>query len=267
MNRTPCASPAGLARVARASSGSLVNRATQDGYAPGSTFKVVTATAAIDTGRYTPESTVSGRDGVLISGVPLSNDQHENFGQITLTEGLVHSVNTVYAQVAESLGKRTLGRYMSRFGFNRVPQLDYPASEMSVSGEYSGTHAIPPTSPQVDVGRMGIGQDKLEVTALQMAEVASAVADGGRLMVPHLTNRIVDSEGRTVHAIAPKLQSVVMKRSTASSVAGMMQKVVEEGTGTAGADPGRGRGRARPAPPRRRSATRSTTSGSSPSRP
>ena len=230
--------PGGLARVSRNSSGALVNRAVQDGYAPGSTFKVVTATAAIDTGRYTPESVVSGRDGVLISGIPLSNDQHENFGDITLTEALVHSVNTVYAQVAVSLGKGILGRYMRRFGFNREPQLDYPSDEMSVSGEYSHGRVIAPTSPQVDVGRMGIGQDKLEVTALQMAEVAAAVANGGRLMVPHLTSRIVDSEGRTVETIDPRLQSVVMKPSTATSVAGMMQKVVEEGTGTSAQIPG-----------------------------
>ena len=139
--------PGGLAHVARSGSGALVNRAAQDGYAPGSTFKVVTATAAIDTGRYTPESTVSGRDGVLISGLPLSNDQHENFGQITLTEALVHSVNTVYAQVAVSLGKRVLGATCARFGFNREPQLDYPATEMSVSGEYSNGRPIPPTQP------------------------------------------------------------------------------------------------------------------------
>jgi peptidoglycan glycosyltransferase len=231
--------PGGIARAEHGSSGALVNRATQDGYAPGSTFKIVTATAAIDTGRYTPESTVSGHNGVLISGIPLSNDNGESFGQITLTEGLVHSVNTVYAQVAVSLGKRVLGRYMRRFGFNREPQLDYPSSEMSVSGEYTESgRLLAPTSPQVDVGRMGIGQDKLEVTALQMAQVASAVADGGRLMVPHLTSRIVDSEGRTVQTIGPRLQTVVMKRSTASSVAGMMQKVVEEGTGTAAQIPG-----------------------------
>ncbi len=127
---------------------------------------------------------------------------------------------------------------MRRFGFNREPQLDYPATEMSVSGEYFNERPIPPTSPRVDVGRMGIGQDKLEVTALQMAQVASAVADGGRLMVPHLTSRIVDPEGRTVQTIGPRLQSVVMKRSTASSVAGMMQKVVEEGTGTPAQIPG-----------------------------
>lgn len=211
---------------------SLVNRATQFGYAPGSTFKVLTATAAIDTGAFTPESTVSGRDNVPISGIALQNDEHENFGQITLTQGLAKSVNTVWAQVAERLGKRTIARYMSRFGFDHKPQLDYPAEEMSSSGEYRGTRLLSPTSSLVDVGRLGIGQDKLEVTPLQMAEVAAAVANGGRLMVPHLTERIVDADGRTVQQISPRVQSVVMKPSTAKAVTSMMEAVVNEGTGT-----------------------------------
>jgi peptidoglycan glycosyltransferase len=217
---------------------SEVNRATQFGYAPGSTFKVVTATAAIDTGAYTPESTVDGRNEVLISGVPLKNDNNESFGPITLTEGLVHSVNTVYAQVAEHIGKRTLGRYMERFGFDHKPRLDYPAEEMSASGEHDGERIVAPTSPQVDVGRLGIGQDKLEVTPLQMAEVAAAVANRGTLIVPHLTRRIVDAEGRTVQTISPRVQSVVMKASTAASLTTMMEAVVKEGTGTAAQIPG-----------------------------
>src|SRR5256886_285959 len=127
------------ARLAAASGGRpLVNRATQFGYAPGSTFKVVTATAAIDSGAFTPESTVSGRANVRISGVPLQNDQNENFGELTLTQGPAQSVHTVWAQVAERVGKPTLARYMSRFGFDRKPRLDYPAEQMSRSGEYKG---------------------------------------------------------------------------------------------------------------------------------
>ncbi len=216
----------------------LVNRATQFGYAPGSTFKVLTATAAIDTGTYTAESTVSGRNDVLVSGVPLQNDDDESFGQITLTQALAHSVNTVWAQVAEKLGKQTMAQYMRRFGFDRKPQLDYPADQMSVSGEYLGPLLLPPTSSRVDVGRMGIGQDKLEVTPLQMAEVAAGVANHGRLMVPHMTARIVDPEGRTVLHVAPRVQSVVMKRSTATAVTGMMEAVVNEGTGTEAQIPG-----------------------------
>jgi penicillin-binding protein A len=216
----------------------LVNRATQFGYAPGSTFKVVTATAAIDTGQYTPDSTVSGRDGIMVSGVPLANDDHESFGRLTLTEALVKSVNTVYAQVAEHLGKRTMAVYMNRFGFNRKPQLDYPAEQMSVSGEYLGQRLLRPTSRFVDVGRMGIGQDKLQVVPLQMAEVAAAVANRGRLMVPHLTGRIVDPEGRTVLRVEPRVQAVVMKPSTAAALTGMMEAVVREGTGTNAQIPG-----------------------------
>jgi peptidoglycan glycosyltransferase len=227
-------------RLTRDTTGTpLVNRATQFGYAPGSTFKVVTATAALDTGEYTPQSRVSGRDGIMVSGVPLSNDEHESFGEITLTEGLVKSVNTVYAQVAEHVGKQTLARYMSRFGFNRKPQLDYPDEQMSASGEYlGGQRLISPTSRFVDVGRMGIGQDKLQVVPLQMAEVAAAVANGGRLMVPHLTERIVDPEGRTVLQVKPRVQSVVMKPATATALTGMMEAVVNEGTGTAAQIPG-----------------------------
>jgi peptidoglycan glycosyltransferase len=217
---------------------SEVNRATQFGYAPGSTFKVLTATAAIDSGAYTPASTVNGRNDVPISGVPLQNDENESFGQIPLTQALAKSVNTVWAQVAERLGKRTMARYMARFGFDRKPRLDYPATEMSSSGEHAGATLVAPTSSSVDVGRMGIGQDKLVVTPLQMAEVAAAVADHGTLMVPHMTGRVVDSEGRTVETISPQVQSVVMKPSSAAAVTSMMEAVVKEGTGTAAQIPG-----------------------------
>jgi peptidoglycan glycosyltransferase len=228
----------GYEQVEKNSGDPLVNRAVQDGYAPGSTFKLVTATAAIDTGAFTPESTLSGRNGILVSGVPLDNDENESFGEISLTQALAKSVNTVYAQVAEKLGKRTLARYMSRFGFDRKPRLDYPAEEMSASGEYENGRLLAPTSANVDVGRLGIGQDKLEVTALQMAEVAAAIANGGRLMAPHLTARIVDSEGSTVERISPRVQSVVMKPSTAKAVTTMMEAVVNEGTGTPAQIPG-----------------------------
>jgi peptidoglycan glycosyltransferase len=218
----------GLEELDHNDNGALVNRAVQDGYAPGSSFKIVTATAAIDTGMFTPESTLSGRNGIVVSGVPLDNDDDESYGSITLTKALALSVNTVYAQVAERLGKQTLARYMERFGFDHLPELDYPAEEMSISAEYEHGHPIAPTSEEVDVGRMGIGQD----------EVASAVANHGTLMVPHLTQRVLDPEGRTAKLISPRVQSVVMKPSTASAVTRMMEAVVKEGTGTPAQIPG-----------------------------
>jgi peptidoglycan glycosyltransferase len=210
-----------------------LNRATQGGYPPGSTFKVVTAAAAIDSGKYTPNSVVNGKSPVTISGVPLNNDNNQAFGPIDLTTALTYSVNTVWAQVAEALGRSTMTKYMKRFGFYSKPPIDLPRDEMRSSYPVdSKGHAFPPASPNEDIGRIAIGQGGLEVTPLQMAMVASAVANGGRLMKPHLMTQAVDQTGRTVKTISPALWHQVMKRSTADAVAQMMKKVVDEGTGT-----------------------------------
>jgi peptidoglycan glycosyltransferase len=159
---------------------------------------------------------------------------------VDLTTALAQSVNTVFAQVGEDLGKATMKRYMERFGFDRKPQLDYPKDTMSASvvAPDPPRHAVSPTSKYVDVGRMSMGQGGLQATPLQMAEVAATVANGGRLMRPHLTDRITDHDGRTVRAIAPHLQATVMRPSTAAAVRDMMVAVVQRGTGTKAAIPG-----------------------------
>jgi peptidoglycan glycosyltransferase len=213
----------------------LLNRNTQAGYPPGSTFKVVTAIAAIDSGRYTPDSRINGRNGKRISGVPLNNDAGESFGDITLTEALTHSVNTVFGEVGEKVGKATMKKYMDRLGFGRPVEVDLPRDERAASGERQRGHIIPATNGAVDVGRMAIGQDKLTVTPLQMAMVAASVANGGKLMKPHLGDRIVDRDGRTVDRIEPEQMSEVMSPETAAQVGAMMDQVVKEGTGTAAA--------------------------------
>ena len=212
---------------------STFNRSTQAGYPPGSTFKVVTDTAAIDSGKFTPNSTVNGNSPVTISGVPLSNDNNQSFGNIDLTTALTYSVNTVWAQVAEQLGRATMTKYMKRFGFYSKPPLDYPPDELNASRPFATTgRPYLPGSPNEDIGRIGIGQGGLQVTPLQMAMVASAVANGGKLMAPRLTARVVDQTGRTVETIKPTVYRQVMKPSTAQAVTQMMTKVVEEGTGT-----------------------------------
>jgi peptidoglycan glycosyltransferase len=216
----------------------LVDRAVQFGYAPGSSFKVVTLSAAIDSGMYTLNSTVDGTNDVKISGVPLSNDFGKSFGQIDLKSALTQSVNTAFAQVAEKLGKATMKKYMERFGFDHKPQLDYPKNTMSPSGEYRNGKLLAPDSRFVDVGRMGIGQDKLQVTTMQMAQVAAAVANNGTLMKPHLGDRFVDSDGRTAKRIKPEVQSIVMTPQSAAQVRDAMVSVVQSGTGTKAQIPG-----------------------------
>ncbi|MDQ4041248.1 MAG: penicillin-binding transpeptidase domain-containing protein [Actinomycetota bacterium] len=227
--------PQTLGRLNRDPDSPLLNRATQGRYAPGSTFKVVTAAAALDSGRYSPDSTVDGSSPKEISGVPLFNAGGANFGSVTLTQALTQSVNTVWAQVGEDLGKRTMARYMERFGFYRRPPLDYPPGQRFASGEFFEGDLLSPTSDRIDVGRMAIGQDKLQVTPLQMAMVAAAVANGGTLVRPHLTDRIVDPDGRVRDDVERSVYARVMKRETAEQLRGMMSNVVREGTGTAAA--------------------------------
>jgi peptidoglycan glycosyltransferase len=231
----PNSIPARFGDLRRAPRSPLLNRTVQSGYPPGSTFKVVTATAALDSGRFTPDSFVSGRSPKEIGGVPLTNFGGRDFGQVSLTDALTNSVNTVWATVAERLGKARLYEYMRRYGFNRKPLLDLPRDEMRASGVYDEDGDVLRASDAVDIGRVAIGQERLQVTPLQMALVPAAIANGGSLMRPHLVSQVQDRDGRVVHREKPSEQSEVMKPATASALAQMMSRVVEEGTGTAAA--------------------------------
>ena len=211
----------------------LFNRATQAGYPPGSTMKVVTATAALDSGDFTPSSVLSGRSPIAIEGVPLSNSGGEQFGDIPMTTALTNSVNTWWAQAGERLGKDTMFKYMERFGFNAKPRLDYPGFQLATSGVFDGNKLLGP-SDAIDIGRVAIGQERLRVTPLQMAEVAATVANQGELMEPRLWSKVIDPDGRE-DELNPAHQSRVMSEDTASELNDMMQDVVSEGTGTAGA--------------------------------
>ncbi|HWF71724.1 MAG TPA: penicillin-binding protein 2, partial [Solirubrobacteraceae bacterium] len=222
---TPCALP----------SCSQLNDATQAQDVPGSTFKIVTAVAGIDSGKFTPNSVITGNSPLLVSGQPLQNDGNTSWGPQTLTVALTNSINTIFAQVAQQVGRATMTTYMKRFGFYSKPPIDLPPAELNASAPYpsGSSHPFAPGSPNEDIGRIGIGQGGLLVTPMQMAMVASAVANGGRLMAPHLTDRVVNPDGQTVLQIKPALYSQVMKPSTAAAVSQMMRNVVEEGTGQA----------------------------------
>jgi peptidoglycan glycosyltransferase len=229
--------PSDIGQLNRDPNQPLLNRTTQELYPPGSTFKVVTATAALDSGKLTPDTVIDGSSPKTISGVPLENAGGESFGPISATDALTNSVNTYWAQVGERIGRDTLVEYMKRYGFYADPKLDYPDEQKIPSGIINGDGDY--VTGGFDVGRVAIGQGGLEgevrAGPLQMAEVAAAVGNRGRLMKPQLTDRIVRKDGRIKERIQPDLQSVVMKPETADELANMMSRVVEEGTGTAAA--------------------------------
>jgi peptidoglycan glycosyltransferase len=146
---------------------------------------------------------------------------------------MVNSINTVFAQVAETVGRATMTDYMRKFGFYAKPPLDYPSSELNLSQVISPSgKPYPPGSAREDIGRIGIGQGGVIVTPLQDAMDAAAVANGGTLMTPHMTSKIVSPDGATVQTITPTVYQHVMSPASARAVTGMMEKVVEEGTGT-----------------------------------
>jgi peptidoglycan glycosyltransferase len=208
--------------------------ATQGEFAPGSTFKVITTAAALNTGKYTPDSEIAGPSPLTVSGKPLENDGNTSYPDETLTYALTNSINTIYAQLGLNLGRATMEDYMKRFGFYKKPPIDLPSDQLLASGERSTNgNLLLPTSTDVDLGRMSIGQDKLAVTPLQMGMVVATVADGGKLMEPRLATKVVNPDGQVVDTIAPKLDDQVMTAQTASELGQMMTKVVEEGTGQA----------------------------------
>jgi penicillin-binding protein A len=219
-------------RLSKQQPGPIFNRATQSGYPPGSTMKVVTATAALDSGEFTPSTVLSGRSPQIIGGAPLSNAGGEQFGDIDMTTALTHSVNTYFAQVGERLGTSTMVEYMKRFGFYSDPEVDLPTNELNPSGPFNTSGSL--VTSDFDVGRVAIGQGGAEgtdlVTPLQMAEVAATVANHGVLMKPTLVQQVTDPDGRTVSSLHPTEQSTVMSTKTAAELTDMMTHVTQEGT-------------------------------------
>jgi peptidoglycan glycosyltransferase len=215
----------------------LFNRATQGQYPPGSTFKVVTAAAGLDSGTITPETTIDAPGTLEVEGKPLSNDFNEDFFGASLDTALTNSVNTWFAQLGEQVGSDTLFEYMEAFGFGSTPAIDLPADQVNRSGVYDDGQWLG-RGDAVDVARVAIGQERLLVTPLQMAEVAAAVANGGRQMKPQIWSRVVDPDGRVTERLDPSQYSQPIDEVTAADLTTAMEGVVREGTGTNAAIPG-----------------------------
>jgi peptidoglycan glycosyltransferase len=206
--------PEGFNELNADSSSPLFNRATQARYPPGSTFKVVTAAAALDSGDFTPETTVSGKNDKPISAVPLQNFEGAQFGQVTLTEALTKSINTAWAEVGERLGDATMLRYMRRFGFGSEPPIDLPRSQLAASGIYDEDGDLLDASDDIDIGRVSIGQE-------------------GGLMEPVFAERTIAPDGRVTRRYRPDKLRQVISSDAARDLTGMMTAVVDEGSGTA----------------------------------
>ena len=211
----------------------LVNRATQGLYPPGSTFKVVTAAAGLDSGAITPQTTIEAPGSLEVEGTPLENDFGQSYSGAGLDTALTNSINTWFGQLGERLGNDTLFEYMERFGFNATPAIDLPGGEVEKSGvwDIEDGELLRADDP-VDLARLAIGQERLLTTPLQMALVTAAVANGGKLMKPQIWKRVVDPDGRVTERMDPSTYSEPISAETAAQLTTAMEGVVREGTGT-----------------------------------
>jgi peptidoglycan glycosyltransferase len=215
----------------------LVNNAAAGLYPPGSTFKMVTAAAALDSGAFTPTSPFNDPGYCIEYGQHVSNagnpDQNgpEAFGNVTLAQGFEHSINSVFCNIGKQIGGEEILKYAKRFGFYSLPPLETPSDERQISGLYKNFKLYDPTSEsQIDPGRLAFGQFNLLATPLQMAMVGQAIANGGKEMQPYLVNKIVAPDGSLVAKTTPQVLGQPIKPSTAAELNQMMQLVVQGGT-------------------------------------
>jgi penicillin-binding protein A len=224
-------------RLSKQSGAPLLNRVTQGLYPPGSSFKVVTATAGLDSGTVTPTSPFVDTGTYVVAGGKVTNYGGEVFGPNDFTQALTLSINTTFGKVGDRLGRQQLVAYMQKAGFYEVPPLPLPAGEVAASGRY-GKHGLLPTSAPMDqlaVAWAACGQEQVLATPLQMALVAGGVADGGVIMKPYYLQQVVSASGAVVQSAQPAVWTHSMTASTAATLNTMMQDVVNAGTGTSAA--------------------------------
>jgi peptidoglycan glycosyltransferase len=215
----------------------LLNRTTAGLYPPGSTFKVVTASAALESSRYSPDTTFHDPGYCIAYGKRVNNyDTSRPFGNVSLQTALQYSVNSVFCKIGQALGAKRILETAKRFGFYARPPLETPESERLPSGLYKdGELWEPGRNVDVDAGRMAFGQERLLVTPLQMAMVAGAVGNNGILMEPYVVDRIVSPKGVTKRKTEPERIGRAVGPVTARDVQVMMELAVRAGTGTAAA--------------------------------
>jgi len=219
--------------------GALLNRATAGKYPPGSTFKIITAAAALDTKRFSPDSQFYDPGYCEEYGKRVRNagnpEAPETFGHVDFNFAFEHSVNSVFCNVGKTLGAGTVLKYAERFGFYSLPPLETPENERVASGLYNRGRLFKPKHPafQVDPGRLAFGQERLEVTPMQMAMVAATVANGGVTMRPRLIEKVLSPGGNTITHFKPEKLGRPIQAQTAAELTHMMELAVQGGTGTA----------------------------------
>ncbi|MCL4458546.1 MAG: penicillin-binding transpeptidase domain-containing protein [Chloroflexi bacterium] len=202
----------------------LLNRATQGLYTPGSTFKTVTLSAALETGTVKPSDTFTDATGVfIVDGFPIRDDNHPGITRFDLFHAYAYSCNVSFARIGLALGADRLSAYARAFGFGSIIPLEIPTAASQIMSTPDFLRSRPA------LASTAFGQGQLQATPLEMALIAATIANGGLTPQPYLVARVQSPDGRILYTANPKTWRKVISEQTAEAVKQAMIISVEEG--------------------------------------
>jgi stage V sporulation protein D (sporulation-specific penicillin-binding protein) len=199
------------------------NTATLYNYEPGSTLKMFVAAAALEEGAVKESDGFYDPGFIKVNGRRINCWKREGHGHQTFAQAVENSCNVVFMQVGRKLGKERLYKYLRGFGFGSPTGIDLP-------GEETGVLKPQEKTIDLDLATMCIGQS-IAVTPVQLLTAVCAIANGGRLMKPHLVEAVLDDAGRVSRQVKPQVVRQPISSDTARRLSSMLEKVVLEGTG------------------------------------
>ncbi len=199
------------------------NNAIAESYEPGSTFKILTIAAALDSGKVTTNDTFYCAGYKIVDGERIKCWSSRAHGSETLYEGVQKSCNPVFMEMALRMGTVTFYKYLQNFGIGEQTGID-------LNGEASGIMMAQKYVRNTDLARIGFGQS-VAVTPLQLTTAVSAAVNGGTLMKPYIVSKITDADGKTITEYEPTKVSQVISAETSATVRDILQSVVDKGSG------------------------------------
>ena len=206
----------------------MLNRATSQLYPPGSTFKVVVAAAALESGQYSPDSEIPAGASYTLPGTAydMTNATATGDGvngKISMQDALAYSSNTAFSQLGVSLGGKTIADQAKKFGYGSTITLD--GTNSSGSPMRAVASKFPGEQTPDKIALASIGQGDTLATPLQDAMIAAAVANGGKLMQPTLVDRVRSSDLSVISETTPSVYSQTFSADTSQALTQMMEGV------------------------------------------
>ena len=203
------------------------NRTISDTYEPGSVFKTVVVSAALEEGVVDLNTTYTCTGGIQVADNYQRCWKPGGHGHETLTQGLMNSCNPFFITIGQALGEERFYKYFEAFGFTEKTGIDLPAEAKPVAGKTY--HALESMGIS-ELSSSSFGQT-FQVSPIQMITAVNTIANGGKLMQPYVVDSKLDSDGNVVYKTTPTVKRQVISEKTASTVADMMEQVVSIGTG------------------------------------